>query len=82
MNNSGGSFSLEPFDRNANKVKVGDRIKIVEIPDWLVIDLPENEALAIRKCVGTEMLVYEVDAYGYLWTKLVITDNHDDYLCY
>jgi hypothetical protein len=75
-------FPLESVDRNGNKVSVGDKIKFVEIPEWLVHDMPENEALAIRKCVGTEMLVYEVDAYGYLWTKLVITDNHDDYLCY
>jgi hypothetical protein len=72
-------FPLEPIDRNGNKVRVGDKIKITEIPDWLVKDLPENEAIAIRKCVGTEMLVFEIDAYCYLWNKLIGQDNEDEY---
>jgi len=25
------------------------------------------------------MLIYEIDAYGYLWTKLISVDNADDY---
>jgi len=72
-------FPLEPLDRNGSKLNVGDKIKIVEISEWLVHDLPENEILAIKKCVGTEMLIYEIDAYGYLWTKLISVDNADDY---
>jgi len=79
MNNSNESFPLESRDRTGNDIKVGDKVKIVEIPDWLVHDLPEVEASAIRKCVGTEMVVYEIDKYGYLWVKLINIDNEEEY---
>ncbi|MEQ1738417.1 MAG: hypothetical protein ABL884_00780 [Methyloglobulus sp.] len=48
MNNSTDSFPLESRDRTGDNVKVGDKVKIAEIPDWLVNDLPEVEASAIR----------------------------------
>lgn len=71
---------LEPFDKNGNKINVGDKIKIIEIPDWLTHDLPENEASAINNCLGIEMLISEIDAYGYLWTKFIYIDNDLEYM--
>ena len=55
------------------------KLKLSKIPDLLVHDLPQIEAFAIKKCVNTEMLIYEIDTYGYLWIKLISVDNDDGY---
>ncbi len=73
-------FPLEPVDRSGNQLNVGDKIRILEISDWLVQDLPENEARAIKNCSGKEMLIFEIDNYGYLWTKFIHIDNDVDYV--
>jgi len=58
-------FPLPPIDRAGNTVREGEAVKILEIPDWLVHDLPEQEVAAVQACTGTEMIVNEIDSYGY-----------------
>ena len=46
---------------------VGDLVKILSIPDWLVADLPASEKAGILSCVGTEMVISEIDQWGGIW---------------
>lgn len=48
-------------------VRVGDRVRLLGIPDWLAHDLPEEEQAEIRSYVGGDAVVCEIDAYGYFW---------------
>lgn len=73
-------FPLDPRDRDGTPVGVGDRVTILEIPDWLVHDLPAHEAASIRACAGQSMEVGEIDRYGYLWMKQVLMDTSVAYL--
>jgi hypothetical protein len=79
MNNPPANFPLEPLDRAGNIIKEGDTVRILEIPDWLVHDLPPSEAAVVRSCAGTEMLVYEIDSYGYFWVCVITKGTEDEY---
>lgn len=58
---------LQPVDVHNNPISVGSRVQILEIPAWLVHDLPEQEVLRLRKCEGQVMKILEVDQFGYVW---------------
>ena len=55
-------FPLNPCDRDGVPVGEGDQVTILEIPDWLVHDLPAHEAASIRACAGQSMVVGEIIA--------------------
>ena len=71
---------MNPCDRDGTPVGAGDLVIVLEIPDWLVHDLPAHEAASIRACAGQSMVVGEVDRYGYLWMKQVLVDSSQEYL--
>ncbi len=81
MNNLPAGFPLEPLDRAGNLVNVGDTVIILEIPEWLVHDLPPNEAAVIRSCAGSLMEVYEIDSHGYFWVSIITKETEDEYQC-
>jgi hypothetical protein len=74
-------FPLEPLDRAGQLVSAGDTIRILEIPEWLVHDLPPNEAANIRACTDSLMKVEEIDEYGYFWVSLTTKETDDEYEC-
>jgi hypothetical protein len=47
------------------KIKVGSVVTLIDLPDWMVLDLPEDEQKELRAFVGTTSVVYDIDAYGY-----------------
>ena len=49
------------------KFAVGDIVRVLSIPDWLIADLPDAERAAILACVGKEMVVNAVDRSGGVW---------------
>jgi hypothetical protein len=49
------------------KFNVGDIVKLLSVPDWLVADLPEAERAAILACVGKEMVISDIDQFGGIW---------------
>jgi hypothetical protein len=49
----------------SNDIKVGDRVRLLGLPDWLVHDLPASEQAEMRTFVGQSCEVSEIDAYGY-----------------
>jgi hypothetical protein len=49
------------------KIQVGDKVKLIGLPGWLLHDLPASEQQELRECVGKTTVVTEIDAYGYYW---------------
>jgi hypothetical protein len=49
--------------------KVGERVKLLEMPDWLINDLPADEQAEMKRFVGlvTEITVIKPD--GYFWLE-------------
>lgn len=60
------------------KLKIGDRVKLLGLPDWLIADLPEDEKSEMIGFVGSVTDVTDIDAYGYIWLgfgKMVEAEN-------
>jgi len=51
----------------SNDIQVGDRVRLLGLPDWLVHDLPASEQAEMRGFIGQSCEVSEIDAYGYYW---------------
>ena len=49
------------------EIRVGDRVKLLGLPDWLTHDLPASEQQEMRAFVGLSAVVSEVDRHGYFW---------------
>jgi hypothetical protein len=58
---------LKPVDANGDPVAAGDRVKLLEVPDWLLRGLPDDEKLEIVSFVGNETEITEIDDAGYVW---------------
>ena len=62
----------------ANGFCVGDIVRVLNVPDWLVADLPESEKSAILACVGKEMTISDVDEYDALWVGFGQTTESEE----
>jgi hypothetical protein len=60
---------LDLLDAHGTPVKVGDRVRIMTIPDWLVHDLPDEEQDRLAEFDGQIVTVEEIDRFSYLWFK-------------
>jgi len=57
-----------------SKFKVGDSVRVLFVPDWLLNELPISEQEDIRSYVGRQATVMEVDAYGYAWVGFGLSE--------
>lgn len=48
-------------------IHVGDCVKLLGLPSWLIHDLPEDEQLEIQSFIGQAAVVEKIDDYGYFW---------------
>jgi hypothetical protein len=48
-------------------IRVGDCVKLLGLPDWLIHDLPPSEQVEMRQFVGQTGVVSQIDEYGYFW---------------
>jgi hypothetical protein len=60
-----------------DEVPIGSRVRLVQLPEWLLHDLPENEQSEMRACIGQSATVQEIDSYGYLWIGFGATTSED-----
>ena len=51
----------------AEAIRVGDRVKLLGVPDWLIHDLPVDEQREILGFVGCTTHVTAIDVHGYPW---------------
>mgnify|MGYP001493792204 CR=1 FL=1 len=61
-----------------NALKVGDAVRLLGLPNWLLHDLPEDEQVELLAFVGKVMQVQEIDCYGYVWVGLGAVAEHAD----
>ncbi len=59
-------------------LRVGDRVTLLGLPDWLVHDLPADEQRELRGCVGRATEVVDIDAHGYVWIGFGQTTDAGD----
>ena len=59
-------------------IRVGDRVKLLSLPDWLTNDLPTSEQTEMRALVGQVTVVSEIDSYGYFWLGFGGTTEVDE----
>jgi hypothetical protein len=72
----------EMSDDKTHKFAVGDIVRILSIPDWLVGDLPESERAGILACVGKEIEISEIDSRGGIWVGFGETVDEEDSATY
>jgi hypothetical protein len=51
-------------------MKVGDKVRVLAIPDWLTHDLPEEDVARLNAQVGEVVEVRELQGHGHLWLSL------------
>ena len=59
----------ETHDINGAPVRVGTRIRVLEISESVLSQLPESEAEAARLMEGEVLEVYEIDEWGGAWVQ-------------
>jgi hypothetical protein len=79
MNKMPDNFPLLPKDRNGNPIAVGDTVKILDIPAWLTHDLDEESKQVVNSCNGKNMIICEIDSYGFAWVETVTLSTDIEY---
>lgn len=46
---------------------VGDTVRLISVPQWLIHDLPLPEQWEIVDCIGQTAVITELDAQGNYW---------------
>lgn len=64
------------------EIQVGDRVRLLGLPDWLAHDLPQGEQQELRAFVGQTTVVDDIDAYGYFWLGFGGTVDLEDHARY
>ena len=57
------------IDKNGNKVKVGARVRVIEINPSVTAKLSEEEARDINSMINEVFEVYEIDKYDCAWVE-------------
>jgi hypothetical protein len=63
-------------------IAVGDKVQLLDLPNWLIHDLPETEQAELRAFVGRIGLVEKIDSHGYYWLGFGNTQVVDGYGSY
>lgn len=58
-------------DINGKPVKVGSKVRLLSIPDWLIEEVPEDEAIRLKAMIGKIFIVYEIDKYAGVWVEKI-----------
>jgi hypothetical protein len=48
-------------------ILAGDRVRVINIPDWLLHDLPEKDQERLNNHKGTIVTVLKLMSHGYFW---------------
>jgi len=62
----------------STSIQVGDRVRLLGLPDWLTHDLPTSERAEMLAFVGQTAVVTEIDRYGYIWMGFGNTEQFGD----
>ena len=59
-----------------DKITVGDIVRLIGLPDWLIEDLPADKQNEIRSFVGKTAAVTKIDENGYFGLGFGIYSDH------
>ena len=60
-------FPLPPVDADGKSLVPGALVEIRSIPAWLMRDLPDDEATALRALEGSSQRILRFDDHGFAW---------------
>ncbi len=52
-------------------MKVGDKVRVLAIPDWLICDLPEEDVARLNAQAGEVVEVRGLQSHDHLWLSFV-----------
>ena len=60
-----------PKDCQDQPVGLGDKVRLICVPKWLIEKLPSDEVERIESMIGEVFIVDEIDEYGGVWVEKV-----------
>lgn len=66
----------------SENIQVGDYVKLLDLPSWLLKDIPSDEAVEITDCIGKTAQVTEIDKFGYFWVGFGIEHSDGEFSYY
>ena len=61
----------------SNDFQIGDRVRLLNLPGWLVHDLPLDEQIEMRAYINQVAVVQQIDKFGYVWIGFGVTTDHE-----
>lgn len=59
-------------------LQVGDSVRLIGLPEWLIHDLPLEEQMRLHGFVGGVSAVEKIDQYGYVWIEFGVSTTESD----
>lgn len=59
-------------------IHVGDHVRLLGLPDWLIHDLPSSEQEEMRAFIGQSAIICEIDSHGNFWLGFGSTIQEGD----
>src|SRR2546429_3709690 len=60
-------------------IDVGNHVRLLSVPAWLLKDLPSDEQLEMLSYIGRIACVQSIDAHGYIWLGFGSAVQFEDY---
>jgi hypothetical protein len=60
-------------------IDIGNYVRLLSVPAWLLKDLPSDEQLEILSYIGRIACVESIDSDGYVWLGFGSTVQLEDY---
>ncbi len=60
---------ISAVDKNKSPVKIGSKVRLVELSPDFLDQLPDDERSEIEQMIGNDFAVYEIDEYGLVWIE-------------
>lgn len=79
MDNIQKDYPLIVIDREGKEIKIGDKVAVLSMPEWLVNDLDNAATTEIKSREGPVMIAYEIDEDGYVWLETMTTPTKSHY---
>ncbi|MEG3792191.1 hypothetical protein V1318_18895 [Lysobacter sp. CCNWLW3] len=71
------SVIAPPVDIHGRPVKVGSRVRVLKIAEWLQRQIPANEFARLQSLVGTIQPIDEIDEWGAAWIEAEFPQSAD-----
>lgn len=70
-------MATQPLDRNGKTVRVGDRVRLLQLSGQWFDELPADEKPEVMSMIGEIFEVEEIDDYGRPWIRKNWSDGDE-----